>query len=87
MNPSVGGGDEGRDGGSGGDTVSGNVGPLVVGLVVGLAATGIAATGISGELVAGNAGLLLSLGLATRFDLALVKAALDAESEIIRDLC
>ena len=48
---------------------------------------GVAGTGVAREPVTTDAGLLLFLGLVATLDLALVKAALDTESEGIRDLC
>jgi len=73
----VGGGDMGRDRGSGGNAILGNIGPLLV---------GFAAGGVVRKLIATNAGLLLFLGLVTTLDLALVKATLDTDSEGIRYL-
>ena len=67
----------GRDRGSGGNAILGNIGPLLV---------GFAAGGVVRKLIATNAGLLLFLGLVTTLDLALVKATLDTDSEGIRYL-
>ena len=108
----VGGGNKGRDGGSGGKptfrplrvlrvvmTRGGSaagrrsfliLAPVVtiITLIIAFAHTfGVAGTGVAMELVTTDAGLLLFLGLVTTLDLALVKAALDTESEGIRDLC
>ena len=80
-NSSVGGGDKGRDGGSGGNAIFRNVGPLPA------IDPGGAVSGVGRELVTTNAGLLLCFGLVARLDLALVEAALDTESEVIRNLC
>ena len=74
------GGDKGRDSGSGGNVVLGNVGPLPLILLL------VAVAGIGRELVTTNSRLLLCLRLGTTLDLALVEAALDSESESIWNL-
>jgi len=111
----VGGGNKGRDGGSGGNPTFRSVGPLrvlrimmtgggnaagrrsflilapvvtIITLIIAFAhIVGVAGTGVARELITTDAGLLLFLGLVTTLNLALVEAALDTESEGIRDLC
>jgi len=77
---SVDGGDKGRDGGSGGSTILWEIEPLPM-----MLDSGGDVTGVGRELITANAGLLLFLGLVSTLDLALVEAALDTDSEGIRD--